>query len=271
MTFGSQPTEDATPGAPDPRRDTVARFAAACAADALVIAAFLGGSFAAGTADAFSDLDLYVVTEDGDYDEFFVRREQFVRTWGDPVFLDTSVNFERFGFDMLHFVLADGVAGELALGHRGNLLALHGGPYQPLVDKVGLLAGVSFPLYEPSAAEQRAEVERHLDWFWLAALELAKFLARDRPRLVQRSLTAMRDHCAALAAVTADAGKAGVDVNARLLETYVPAEAAAMRAAAEELVALHRTLGEAVAPSFGLTYPSELAALAEARLHVLPD
>jgi hypothetical protein len=69
------------------------------------------------------------------------------------------VNFEGFGFDLLHFVLRDGVFGELALGHRDNLLALHGGPFEVLVDKAGLLEDVSFPLYEPSDEERRAGIE----------------------------------------------------------------------------------------------------------------
>jgi len=36
------------------------RFVAACQADERVVAAFLGGSYARGTTDAYSDLDLYL-------------------------------------------------------------------------------------------------------------------------------------------------------------------------------------------------------------------
>ena len=39
-------------------------FVTAGLADERVVAAFLGGSYARGTADAYSDLDLYLITTD---------------------------------------------------------------------------------------------------------------------------------------------------------------------------------------------------------------
>jgi hypothetical protein len=246
----------------DPRSQAIARFAEACAADALVAAAFVGGSFAAGTRDEFSDLDLYVVTEDDDYDRFFARREDFVRTWSNPVFLDTTVDFEGFGFDMLHFVLAGGVYGELAIGHRSNVLALHGGPYEVLVDKAAVLDGIAFPLYEPTPAERRREIERALQWFWLDAIALAKALARGKLHAAQSALDRMRERCQLLVA----AGDAAIDatsLNQRLLATFVAADANAIAAAAAQLVAVHRSVGAAVADSLRLAYPAELASVAE--------
>ena len=53
-----------------------------------MVAAFLGGSHATGRADAYSDLDLYLITTDAAYDEFFAGREEFVRRLGRPVFLE---------------------------------------------------------------------------------------------------------------------------------------------------------------------------------------
>ena len=46
------------------------RFVAACQADERVVAAFLGGSYARGTADAYSDLDLCLITTDEAYEDF---------------------------------------------------------------------------------------------------------------------------------------------------------------------------------------------------------
>jgi predicted nucleotidyltransferase len=43
------------------------RFVAACQADERVVAAFLGGSYAKGTADAHSDIDLCVLTPDASF------------------------------------------------------------------------------------------------------------------------------------------------------------------------------------------------------------
>jgi hypothetical protein len=248
--------------ATDPRAGVIARFTEACAADELVAAAFLGGSFAAATHDEFSDLDLYLATEDDDYDAFFARREGFVRSWSDPVFLDTTVDFEGFGFDMLHFVLADGVYGEIAMGRRSNLLSLHGGPHEVLVDKAALLDGVTFPLYEPASEERLHEIERALRWFWLDAVELAKRLSRGQLHAAQSALARMRERCRLLVA----AGDTGSDVtrlNQRLLATFVPADASEIATAAAELIALHRGAGVAVADSLGLQYPARLASVAE--------
>jgi predicted nucleotidyltransferase len=124
----------------------VARFRGACEREPLVAAAFLGGSLAAGTAGEQSDVDVYVVTEEADYAALWDKREEFMRSWGDVVRLTDLPNFEGLGFDMVQFVFADGVRGELAFGHRGNMLTIHGGPYEVLLDRAGLLDGVVFPL-----------------------------------------------------------------------------------------------------------------------------
>ena len=55
-------------------------------------------------------------------------------------------DFEGLGFVLVHFELADGVTGEVAYGHTGNFMAMHGGPYEVFVDRTGLLDGVTFPL-----------------------------------------------------------------------------------------------------------------------------
>ncbi len=49
-------------------------------------------------------------------------------------------------FDLVHFELEGGVTGEVAYGHTGNFTEMHGGPYEVLVDRTGLLEGVTFPL-----------------------------------------------------------------------------------------------------------------------------
>src|SRR5882762_5340673 len=64
----------------DAYRTAMERFSAAAAADEFVLAAFLGGSYAAGRATETSDLDVYVVTRRDDYDAFWARRHDFVRS-----------------------------------------------------------------------------------------------------------------------------------------------------------------------------------------------
>jgi hypothetical protein len=131
---------------PEQAQAAIGRFASACDEHGLVAAAFLGGSYAAGTANEGSDIDLYVVTEEVDYPGFFAGRLDFVLSWADAATLKDMPNFEGLGFDMVGFECPDGVWGQVALGHTGNMMALHGGPHDVLVDKRGLLTDVTFPL-----------------------------------------------------------------------------------------------------------------------------
>ena len=131
---------------PEQAQAAIGRFASACDEHGLVAAAFLGGSYAARTATTSSDIDLYVVTEQADYPEFFADRLDFVLSWTDGALVTDMPNFEGLGFDMLGFECPDGVWGQVALGHTGNMMALHGGPHDVLVDKRGLLRDVTFPL-----------------------------------------------------------------------------------------------------------------------------
>jgi predicted nucleotidyltransferase len=124
----------------------MARFAAAAEAEPLVLAAFLGGSRAGGRVHAGSDLDVYVVTTVEDYPAFWAKRRAFIQAWGEVDVLRDFENFDGLGFDLVQFEFADGVHGELAVGHTENLLAIHGGPYEVYVDRTGLLDGVVFPL-----------------------------------------------------------------------------------------------------------------------------
>jgi predicted nucleotidyltransferase len=112
----------------------------------LIVAAFLGGSHAAGNPREDSDVDVYVVSREEDYDALWARRHALLREWGDPVFEEDIVNFEGLGFDMVLFEFVDTVDGEIAFGHTGNFRVIHGGPYRVLVDRTGLLDGVVFPL-----------------------------------------------------------------------------------------------------------------------------
>jgi predicted nucleotidyltransferase len=80
---------------------TLDRFVAACREDTRVVAAFLGGSHAAGRADEYSDLDLYVIVDDQNYDTFFAGRRAFLGHLGEPVFFE---DFSDFGFDMVGFI-----------------------------------------------------------------------------------------------------------------------------------------------------------------------
>jgi predicted nucleotidyltransferase len=69
-------------------QEFINRFVMACQADERVVAATLFGSYARGAADAYSDLDLGLITTDEAYEDFVAGREAFIRLLGKPVFLE---------------------------------------------------------------------------------------------------------------------------------------------------------------------------------------
>src|SRR5215212_1636762 len=106
------------------------RFVAACQADERVVAAFLGGSYVKGTADAYSDLDLSLITTDAAYEAFFADRAAFLGQLGTPVFL------EDFGRPKtVFFIFTDDTEGELWFGSPSRVDHIHIGPYRVLLDK----------------------------------------------------------------------------------------------------------------------------------------
>src|SRR5215208_5862275 len=114
----------------DTHQNFLSRFVAACQADDRVVAAFIGGSYAKGTADAYSDLDLSLITTDAAFDAFFADRVTFLQQLGTPVFL------ENFGLPkMVFFIFSDDTEGELWFGSASHLDHIHSGPYRVLLDK----------------------------------------------------------------------------------------------------------------------------------------
>src|SRR5436190_18967635 len=139
------------------------RFVEPCQADERVVAAFIGGSYARGRTDAYSDLDLYLIASDEAYDDFTVSLEVFMPWLGEPLFLEV---FSDYGFDLVIFIFADGTEGELGLGRESHFTHIHSGPYRVLLDKKGILVGVVFPSHEPTQAEQIETLRRLINWFW---------------------------------------------------------------------------------------------------------
>src|SRR5437773_11284763 len=71
------------------------RFIAACNADDRVVAAFIGGSYARGKNDAYSDLDFGIIITDETYEYFLVDIDAFIRL------LDYLVLLEDFNVDSI--------------------------------------------------------------------------------------------------------------------------------------------------------------------------
>jgi hypothetical protein len=244
----------------------VERFREACERDDRIVAAFLGGSLAAGRADEHSDLDLYVVAREDACAEVVERHREFVAAWGQPVFTDVTSDFEGLGFDMLHFVLADGVTGEVAVGHPGNFRRLHGGPYRILVDKAGLLDGVEFPLVSKSPEEQRSATRRALEWFWLHLIGLSKALAREQLWMAQFQLNELR-RCLWQLVRTAELPAGESPIHEQVLaNTFVRFDRLEILGAASRLVATYRAVAPVAAARYKLRVPEALAKVALAKL-----
>ena len=112
-----------TSPAVDTRISIVERFARTCHADERVVAAFISGSHASGTADVHSDIDLGLITSDATYDDFQAGRTAFISCLGEAIFLE---NFDND--DTEFFVLSDGTEGELSVGSTSHFGHVARGP-----------------------------------------------------------------------------------------------------------------------------------------------
>jgi len=254
------------------------RFVEACQADERVLAAFLGGSYAEGRADAYSDLDLCLITTDSAYEGFYAGRAAFLQRLGQPVFLED--------FDLpniLFFIFADGTEGELWFGSQSRLQHIHSGPYRVLLDKQRILAEAVFPPHEPAQAEQIETLRRLIVWFWHDLSHFSTALGRGQLWWAHGQLGALRLYCINLARLQenfSDAGVGGegyfkleqalpVEQLAPLQATYCPLERGAMLQAALAIVRYYQEMAPALAGAHGVAYPAELERVMVGRLERL--
>jgi len=253
---------------------TVERFVAACQADERVVAAFLGGSYARGTADAQSDLDLYVITTDRAFDAFCAERVAFIYNLGEPLFLEDFGNR-----DIICYILADDTEGELCIGRVGAFTQIHSGPYRVLLDKLAILDNASFPPHLADPTAQTAKLRRYIDWFWHELSHFITAMQRDQIWWAHGQLEVMRLQCVNLARlrhnfadpyVTDEYFKVElalpVEQIAGLQTTFCPLEKAAMLQAALVIRDFYRAVAPPLAHGHELAYPAGLEQVMVARL-----
>ena len=251
------------------------RFVATCQADARVVAATLYGSYARGAADAYSDLDLGLITTDAAYEDFVAGREAFIRLLGEPLLL------EDFDLPNLVFcIFPDGTEVELALGRESQFNPNHGGPYRVLLDKKNLLVGAVFPRYQPAPTEQSETLRRLVYWFWHDLTHFIAAMGRGQLWWAYGQLEALRRYCVNLARLRHDFSVAAdgyekveqaipVEHLASLQATYCPLEPGAMLRAVLVIVRFYQELAPLLARIHGIPYPAELERLMSARLEKL--
>ncbi len=253
----------------------IARFVDACAADDRIVAAFLAGSHASGTVDAYSDLDLGVITTDAAFADVIAERRALISRLGEPLFLD------HFGREWnVFFILADGTEGEIFFGHEGALAEIDVGPFEPLLDERGILAEAEFPFSPPDPDEQRERLRKIVNWFWHELSHFIAGLGRGDLWWAYGQLDALRGHCVNLMRIRHGAeaqdepyeklAKAvPVSELASLRTTFCPMERDAMLDAARMIVRFFREHAPGVAEANGSEYPSALAQLMSDRLEEL--
>jgi predicted nucleotidyltransferase len=257
----------------------IARFVKACQADERIVAAFLGGSNAKGYADAFSDVDLCVITTDSSFEEFCKERESFLESLGDLVFL------EDFDLpDIAFYIFADDTEGELYFGSESRLDHIHSGPFRPLVDKRNILEGVVFSEPDPAPSKQTEKLRRNIYWFWHELSHFVTAMRRGQLWWAQGQLEALRAICVNLARLQhnfmdADAGEEAyfkienampVEPLSALKETFGSMEKDEIRKATLAVVRFYREIAPSLAAMHGILYPHQLERVMMARLESLP-
>lgn len=263
---------------PDDHRDFIARFTAACQADERVLAAFLGGSYAKGKADAFSDLDLTLLTTDAAFEQFVAGREGFIRRLGEPLFT------EDFDLPNIVFtIFSDGTEAEIWFGSQGRQKHIRSGPFHILLDKMGILAGGNFPPSEPDSAEQTEKLRRLIQWFWHDLSHFITAIGRRQLWWAQGELEVLRGMCVNLTRLRHDFLDEGAgEVPYFKLDNAVPRgklsalqatfgrmERGAMLRSAELILQFYRELAPPLAQDHGIPYPAELDRLVSQRLRKL--
>ena len=255
----------------------VDRFVAACRADERVLGAILGGSYAAGKADAYSDIDLGVITTDEAYGEFSSEYAAFIRLLGEPVFLET------FGSNnAVFFIFPDDKEGELMIGRESHFKHIHIDPHRVLLDKKGILAGVVFTGRESTHDEQIETLRSQITWFWHDVSHFITGMSRGHLWWAHGQLEDLRRYCINLVRLRQDlAAEANgywkvdqavpVEQLAPLQATFCALEHDAMRKAALVVVRYYQELAHELARTHGIAYPDGVERVMLARMERLRD
>lgn len=250
---------------PENLQKAVERFRALCQADPRIVAAFVGGSLATGTADEYSDIDVYLIIADEEYASFFADRAAFMRQLGEPVFLE---DFDGFGFDMVLFIFEDGIKGELALAKASSFLHIHEGPYRVLVDKTGLLKEVTFPIERVPVEEQRQNLIEHLKFFWRGFLVMSQALGRGNLLSAATYLEGVRRRLVSVCRLSVDFQDGGghprleailpSHLQEALCDAFPPVEREAMVEAARQMADLFQQVARPLAAQQKIAYPNAI-------------
>jgi predicted nucleotidyltransferase len=266
-------TDTASSDAERRREALIARFAAACTDDDRIVAAFVGGSVARGTADDHSDLDLCLVVGDDHFDEVFAERSSIVGALGRPLFLEVWGDEHPEVFA----ILDEGPVVEMFFVRQSDLPTAEVGTIMPLIDRHGVLAAAELPVRPVDTRDLVAATRDVLAWFWHDADHLTTALARGHEWWAYGQVEALRGHCVNVVRLGARRPsepepywKLDAALSTELLEdvrrTIVPIELSALSRAGRDLVAFFGRHGRGAAATYDLEYPTELEQVISSRL-----
>lgn len=252
---------------PDNHQDILDHFIAACQVDERIVAAFLGGSYAKGKADKFSDLDLYFITTDAAYEDFLSARESFIHLLGEPLFLED--------FGVLHgslIIFSNGTEAEIWFGCESKFTDIHEGPYSVLLDKKGILAGKAFPIHVADQVKQIVMLRQQIDWFWHDLSHFIKAMGRRQLWFAYGELEVIRQIVVNLARLKYNFSDAydekepyfkveqvlPVELLLPLEETYCSLQYDAMLQAALVIFRFYQAVAPSLARAHGITYQAGL-------------
>lgn len=258
----------------------VERFVAACEADDRIVAAFLGGSNARGNADAYSDLDLCVITKEQPFEEFLTEREAFLRSLGELVFL------EDFGIpNVAFYIFADDTEGELYFGSVSRLEQIHSGPFHILLDKQSILRGALFPEHQPSPNDQIEKLRSQVQVFWHELSHFITAMQRSQLWWAQGQLESLRAICVNLARLQhnildSEVGEEAyfklenvmpVEKLSALKNTFRPMEKEEMLKAVLTIVRFYLEIAPSITQKHGTKYSHDLERVMLDRLRKLQE
>ncbi|MEA2573568.1 MAG: hypothetical protein QOH93_866 [Chloroflexia bacterium] len=163
------------------RTDLIARATTSLSADERVVAAWLAGSLGRGDADAYSDIDLWVVVRDGDMEAAQEGRRQFAEVLGPPVLMSEAPQNAPPGGAYLWTLYA----GKYGPQHVDwNWLPETGAKVPAdvavLFDKAELPHAAEPPRVPPTGEELASALTQKCAFVWGMYGVVAKYIARRR-------------------------------------------------------------------------------------------
>lgn len=163
------------------RAALIAQATSILSADARVVAAWLAGSLGRGDADAYSDVDLWVVVRDDDIVAVRDGRRQFVEVLGPPVLISEAPQNAPPGGAYL-WTLYQGKHGPQHVDW--NWLPESGAKVpadaKVLFDKLGLAPAEESRRVPPTGEELTSALTQECAFFWGMCGVVAKYIARRK-------------------------------------------------------------------------------------------